>query len=367
MEKVKIGIIGTGVGIRTHLSGFRLHEDVAEVIAICGSSHERSREFASKHNVPIACANYKELCDLDEVDLVCVTSPNRYHLEDTKYAISKDKHIICEKPLSDNTDEVNELVKTVSEYDKIAVVDHQLRFNPYVRKIKQMITEGSLGDVYQVTLHQTGSGFVNPNALWSWSFDGSQGGGVRLAMASHFNDLIQFWFGDRKIVNVTGYMNPVTKVRNDKDGVPKDVTASTICTAHIVLSDELNVQYSINAGSYIGSRFDVSVFGTKGELTFSLQNKLAFYDREKVGVKQPVLVEGVFSDEAENKISIFSGSFRYFAPIVIKAIQTGEYSLVSEAASFKDAQYNLRLLDAIKKSANLGEGVTLGSGVNNYV
>lgn len=130
MEKLKVGIIGTGVGIRTHLSGFRLYDDIAEVIAICGSSLERSHEFAQKHNIPIACADYKELCDLAEVDLVCVTTPNRLHLAATKYAISKNKHVICEKPLSDNSDEVTELIDTVQNYSCIAVVDHQLRFNP---------------------------------------------------------------------------------------------------------------------------------------------------------------------------------------------------------------------------------------------
>ena len=186
-------------------------------------------------------------------------------------------------------------------------------------------------------------------------------------MASHFTDLIQFWFGERAIISVNGYMNPVTKTRNGIDGKPKAVTASTICTAHLVLEDELNVQYSINAGSYVGSRFDISIFGTKGELTFSLQNKLTLYSREKTGVKQPVMVEGVFSDEAENKISIFSGSFRYFAPILAKAIKGNDASLVADAATFIDAQYNLKILDAIQKSANEGAGVSLGDGGNSYV
>jgi predicted dehydrogenase len=367
MQKIRIGIIGTGVGIRTHLSGFRLHNDDAEIVAICGSSKERSQEFATKHNIPIACADYKELCELDNVDLVCVTPPNRFHFEAVKYAMSKGKHIICEKPLSANMEEVNELVNEVRNYDKIAVVSHQLRYNPYIKKIKEMITTGELGNVLHVRFHQTGSGFANPNTSWMWSFDGDEGGGVRLAMASHFNDLMQFWFADRNIVSVNGYMNPVTKTRLDKEGNQKNVTGSTICTALINFEGELNVQYAINAGSYLGSRFDVNIFGTKGELTFSLQNKLAYYSRDSIGLKQPITVEGVFPDEAENKISIFSGSFRYFAPVIIKAIQKNDYSFVSDAATFNDAIYNIGLLDAIQKSANQGVGLSLGKENNNYV
>ena len=366
MSKIKIGIIGTGVGIRTHLNGFRLCEDV-EVFAICGSSKERSREFAEKYDIPIACADYKELCDIPEIDLVCVTSPNRFHCAAVKYAITKGKHIICEKPLSDNSTEVNELVNEVRKYNKIAVVDHQLRYNPYIKKIKDMIESGEIGHVYSVRLNQQGTGFANADTLWSWSFEGEQGGGVRLAMASHFTDLIQYWFNNPKVIAINGYLNPVTKERRDVQGNIRNVDASTICSTQINFVNELNVQYYINAGSYIGSRFDISIFGDKGEIQYSLQDKISLYKREDIGKQYPVHVSGVFEDEQQNKISIFSGSFRYFAPNIIKAIQTGDYSLVSDSANFDDAVYNLQILDAIKQSANKGVSVVFEKEDNNYV
>ena len=363
MKKVKVGIIGTGVGIRTHYNGFKPLDEV-EIVAICGSSYERSQEFAKKYDIPIACSDYKELCDLQEVDLVCVTSPNRFHMDAVKYAVAKKKHIICEKPLSDNSKEVESLINVVRGYDRIAVVDHQLRYNPYIIKIKEMIDKGILGDIKSVKLNQAGTGFSNIEAPWSWSFDGAQGGGVRLAMASHFTDLIQFWFGNRK---VNGFLNPVTMNRKDNEGNYRKVTGSTVCTAHINLENELNVIYSINAGSYIGSRFDISIFGTRGELVFDLQNKLLFYSRDSVGQPNKIVVEDVFDDERENKVSIFSGSFRYFAPIIIEAIQTNNYELISKSATFADAKYNLKILDAIHQSANNGIGVVLGKESNSYV
>lgn len=366
MRKVKIGIIGTGVGIRTHFNGFKLVEE-AEVIAICGSSLERSKEFADKFNIPIACANYKELCDIEDLDLVCITSPNRFHYDAVKYAISKEKHIVCEKPVSDNIEEVRSLSNSIKAYSKIAVVDHQLRFNPYIQKIKEIINKNILGEIYSVKLDQKGIGFADPNVEWSWSFDGKEGGGVRLAMASHFNDLIQFWFGQRKIINVTGYLNPVTKERKDKSGILRQVDASTLCTAFINFDNELNVIYSINAGSYMGSYFNINIFGTKGEITFSLQDKLNIYYRDNVGNKKIVEIQNVFEDEKANKVSIFSGSFRYFAPLIVEAIQTKNYSLLDNAAKFEDALYNIKLLDDIKRSANCGLGTLVGKGNNKYV
>ena len=162
-------------------------------------------------------------------------------------------------------------------------------------------------------------------------------------------------------------MNPVTKVRRDLSGKSRNVDASTVCTAIINFKDELTAQYFINAGSYMGSRFDISIFGDKGELTFSLQDKLALYTRDKVGIKQQVEVENVYQDEKENKASIFSGSFRYLAPLVVEAILSANYEKLKKATSFDDAIYNLVISDAIQESANKNMAVILNKEKNSYV
>lgn len=367
MKKIKIGIIGTGVGIRTHLKGFRLFPEQCEVYAIAGSSPARSKEFAEKFEIPVACSDYKELCEMDELDLVCITTPNKFHLEMLKYAVTRNRNIICEKPMVDTVEEakyVNELVKN---YSKILVINHQLRFNPYIKEIKKLISEGTLGKIYNVKLNQQGSGFANKNAPWTWSFDGQEGGGVRLAMASHFTDLIQYWFGNREIINVVGSLNPITKTRKNKSDELVEVTASTTCNAFISLENELTIQYSINAGSYMPSRFDIHIFGDKGELTFSLDEKLNVYLRDEVGIKKHIDLTDVYQDEVENKVSIFSGSFRYFAPKIISALVEDSKELINDAATPKDAIYCMTILQAIKDSANKGMGVSFNKEENEYV
>lgn len=366
MGKIKIGIIGTGVGIRTHLKGFRNFEDDAEIDAIAGSSLERSKEFASEYNIPIACSDYKELCDMEELDLVCITAPNKFHKEMLEYAVSKNKNIICEKPMVNTLEEAEEINTIAKGYRKILIIDHQLRFNPYMMEIKRMIDNGTLGKIYNIRLNQQGTGFANENAPWIWSFDDKEYGGVRLAMASHFTDLIEYWFDSRDVVSVMASMNPITKERLDKNGAKKEVNVSTTCNAFINLKDELTIQYSINAGSYIGSRFDVTIFGDKGELTFSLDDKLKLYLRSSVGEVQTITPEGVYQDEIENKVSIFSVSFRYLAPKLIRAIQTNNLDEIKNAATPMDSIYCLKILDAIKESSNKGVSINFETETNNY-
>lgn len=366
MKKVKIGIIGTGVGIRTHLKGFRNFENEAEVYAIAGRNLERSKYFANEYNIPVACADYKELCDIEDLDLICITTPNKFHIEMIKYAISKNKNIICEKPMVDNIKDAENINEIIKNYDKIFIIDHQLRFNPYILEIKKMINAGTLGKIYNVRLNQQGTGFANKNAPWSWSFDDKEGGGVRLAMASHFTDLIEYWFDSRDVISITASMNPITKERLDSNGQLKNVKVSTTCNAFIKLKDELTIQYSINAGSYIGSRFDITIFGDKGELTFTLDDKLKLYLRSSVGEVHNINPDGVYQDELENKVSIFSGSFRYLADKIIKSIQTENNDEISIAATPKDSIYCLKILDAIKDSSNKGISINFCEETNSY-
>ena len=364
---IKIGIIGTGVGIRTHLKGFRNFSDKAEVIAIAGSSLERSEEFAKQYEIPIACGDYHQLCDIESLDLVCITAPNRFHKDMLEYAMSKHLNIICEKPIVDSKEDLDHIIQFAKEYDKILIIDHQLRFNPYIMKIKEMIDNGDLGSIYSVRLHQQGMGFANPDAPWSWSFDGNEGGGVRLAMASHFTDLISYWFDERDVIDVVGSMNPITKLRKNAIGVETTVNASTTCDAFIRLKDELTVHYSINAGAYSGSRFDIDVFGDKGEIHFDLQDKLSYYRRVNAGSVEKVEVNNVYDDEKQNKASIFSGSFRYLAPLLIEAVSTGNRTPISIAATPDNYYYCLRILEAIKESANKSTIVSFGKEENQYV
>lgn len=365
MKNVKIGIIGTGVGIRTHYNGFKHIENV-EVYAIAGSNYNRSLEFAKKYNIPVACADYKELCDLPDLDIICITAPNKYHFEMIKYALTKNVHIICEKPVSGDINEIVELNRLSKNNTHLVVVDHQLRYNPYISKIKEIIEENELGEIYSIRINQEGTGFSDLSQQWSWSFDGNEYGGVRLAMASHFNDLLQYWLGEKNLVSVSGYLNPVFKKRC-KNNVETIVNASTVCNAKIDLENEICVIYSINAGTYNKFKFDIDIIGDRGQLHFDLDNKLSIYRINDIGYKNNVIVDGVFEDEIENKASMFSGSYRYFAPIFVEAIRSHNYSLVDKSATISDALYNAKILDAIKESANTGKSINFFKERNEYV
>ncbi len=355
-DMINIGIIGTGVGIRTHLKAFVQLNEV-NVKGIVGSSPEKSQLYAKENGLEVGYSDYKELIDDPQIDLVCVTTPNLNHFHEVSYALNQRKHIIAEKPLAMNLKENNEIIQLAKKSKKLFIVNHQLRFNPYIQKIRDLICCGELGRIYHIKIHQQGTGFSNRKTNWMWSFDHELGGGVRLAMGSHLIDLINFWFPDYTYCNVYGSLDSVVDSRIDNEGIKKVVKASSYFSTNLTLSNMLNVQLSATAAAFGKSMFNISIYGTEGEIQFDLENKLTSATlKHKLSNES---VNGVYEDEIENRTSIFRVSFKYFAPIVIKSIMNNDPTLVKDAATASDTYKTQIILDAIKESALNGTLVKL--------
>ena len=344
MKKIKIGIIGTGVGIRTILPGFRQNA-MAEVVGITGRTKERSLYFAKQYNIPRAYDSYEQMCNDDNIDLICVCSPNNYHFTQVKYAIKSGKHVLCEKPLTCKREEVLDLIELSRNTNKYCIIDHQLRFNPYIRKIKEILDSKEIGKPYFIRIHQQSMAFANQNANWSWSFDDAQNGGVRWAMGVHFIDLLLFLLQE-DMYNISGNMNPVIMQRADDKQIIRNIKASTLCTASMISESGIDIKLSVTAAAFSEPRFDIDIYGEKGEMHFDLVNKIqVFLENEK---KQLDEIQGVYNDEKQNKVSIFSGSFRYFAPLILNAILLKDKKYLKDAASFESALYTYDILEDIK-------------------
>src|SRR6266496_645238 len=80
IERMKVGIIGAGAGIRTHLPAWKSLPN-AEVVGIACSSPQSSRGAAAKHSISTAFDSVDDLLADTSIDLVCVASPTEYHKE----------------------------------------------------------------------------------------------------------------------------------------------------------------------------------------------------------------------------------------------------------------------------------------------
>lgn len=147
MGKIKVGIVGTGIG-RLHARGYKLCEKDVEIVAVCDVDEGRAQGFANEFSVPNVFTNYEEMIRQDWVDAVSVCTPNALHAPVTIYAFENGKHVICEKPLSVNSEEGKKMVEAGKKAKKIFMMGFNNRFRGDSQLLKKFIENGDLGDIY---------------------------------------------------------------------------------------------------------------------------------------------------------------------------------------------------------------------------
>ncbi|HDQ14080.1 MAG TPA: Gfo/Idh/MocA family oxidoreductase [Sediminispirochaeta sp.] len=110
-QKVKWGILGTArIATKSIIPGIQRSKN-AEIQAIASRNDDLARKTALKFGIPTHYGSYEELLQDPEIEVVYIPLPNHLHVEWSRRALEAGKHVLCEKPLALNTEDVQELVK----------------------------------------------------------------------------------------------------------------------------------------------------------------------------------------------------------------------------------------------------------------
>src|SRR5437868_796975 len=98
VDKVKVGIIGSGFIADIHAAAFQAVPD-AEVAAVASPTPGKAHHFARERGIPQAFEDYRDLLKLKDVGMVLLGLPNHLHCQAALDAAAAGKHVLCEKPL----------------------------------------------------------------------------------------------------------------------------------------------------------------------------------------------------------------------------------------------------------------------------
>jgi predicted dehydrogenase len=146
MSDFRWGILGTGFVAKKFLLGLRASPG-ARVVAVGSRSKERARRFAEGLGVPNAHGSYEEAVRAEEVDAFFVATPPSRHREDAELCLQAGKPVLVEKPFALSAEEGGRIVATAGECGVFCMEAMWTRFLPAVRRAKQMVMDGALGDV----------------------------------------------------------------------------------------------------------------------------------------------------------------------------------------------------------------------------
>ena len=147
----------------------RNFDDLGVLTALCELDPGLLDRYASRYPNARMHADYDDLLADDGVTAVVIATPVPTHFDLAKRALSAGKHVLVEKPPAMKAVEIDELVALAAERDLVLMPGHLLLYHPGIRKLKQLIDDGELGDVLCVYGNRQNLGIVrtNENALWS--------------------------------------------------------------------------------------------------------------------------------------------------------------------------------------------------------
>ena len=188
--RIGVGIIGGGNIAASHVRGYLLAAEHAEVVAIADVDPERARSHAAKLGDFDVFQDFHELITSPGVDAVDICLPHHLHMDAIVAAAAAGKHILCEKPLCLTLEEAKAVTDAVSAAGVTLMCAHNQLFLPTVATARQMTREGKLGKVFAARTTDVFALNVTPESIGWRGKRMTSGGGELIDTGYHPNYLL---------------------------------------------------------------------------------------------------------------------------------------------------------------------------------
>jgi predicted dehydrogenase len=145
-RQLRCGVIGVGMG-RAHIRGYQSHPG-AEVVAAADPDAARLQQAADELRVPARYADPLEMLRKEDLDVVSVATPNKFHLPLALAAFRAGCHVLCEKPMALDAAQGRRMVAAARAARRRLMINFSFRFTEQAWALKQQVDAGILGDVY---------------------------------------------------------------------------------------------------------------------------------------------------------------------------------------------------------------------------
>lgn len=153
-NKVRCAVIGVGNMGKNHVRTYLQLPDV-ELIGVSDANNEMGQKIAQENGVAFF-ADYAEMLKTGKPDVVSICVPTSLHFEVAKNCIESKVNVLLEKPIAPTIEQAQEILELAETNGVKLLVGHIERFNPAVKKVKEMIAKGELGNVTAIIARRVG-------------------------------------------------------------------------------------------------------------------------------------------------------------------------------------------------------------------
>ena len=147
---VRVGVIGTGGWGKNHV---RVLNELQCLSAICDADQQRADTFSKNFHVP-GYTSLDAMLKNEKLDAVTICTPASTHFQIATQALAAGVHAFVEKPMTTTVKDGEALIQAAKEANRFITVGFIERFNPPITALKQMITEGKLGETILLEFHR---------------------------------------------------------------------------------------------------------------------------------------------------------------------------------------------------------------------
>ncbi len=166
-DLLRVGVIGYGYWGPNIVRNFHA-QDQARVVAVCDKSQKSLGKVRHAYPDMVTTDDVDDLLTSPDIDLIAVVTPVWTHYELAKKALQNGKHVFVEKPFTCSVAQGEELIELAERKGLKIMVDHTFLFTGAVRRMKQMIDDGTLGELYYYDSTRVNLGLFqhDVNVLW---------------------------------------------------------------------------------------------------------------------------------------------------------------------------------------------------------
>lgn len=148
-RKIRWGILSTGHIAGKFADALKILPE-AEIHAVASRTQEQADAFAAKHGVLKAYGTYQGLADDPDIDAIYIGTPHTFHLDNAVMCLRAGKAVLCEKALTINAREAEEMIRVAREEDVFLMEAMITRHVPLIKKVLGWIRDGRIGAVRMV-------------------------------------------------------------------------------------------------------------------------------------------------------------------------------------------------------------------------
>ncbi len=190
MNKVQLAVIGAGVIGRTHID--RIGRSGNLVLAAIADPTDSGKALAESLGVPWF-ADPRAMLDTARPQGAIVATPNATHVDVATACLQRGVPALVEKPIADTVAEAQALIDAEQRFKTPVLVGHHRRHNPILRRAREIVQSGRLGQLVSATALAT---FLKPDAYFDVAWRRQAGGGPILINLIHDIDMLRFLLGE---------------------------------------------------------------------------------------------------------------------------------------------------------------------------